>query len=80
MMNSGKFFRNNFPVLSGMFIFLLFIIGGFHVAYAQTSNLPSVGPDQMPTEMTLWQTLKAGGGGHGCHWVPLCYRRCHHYL
>jgi len=32
--------------------------GGFY-AVAQTAP---VMPDQMPTEMTLWQTLKAGGG------------------
>lgn len=59
MMNSGKFFRNNFPVAGGVFIFLLLFV---HAAFAQTSNLPSSGVDQMPTEMTLWQTLKAGGG------------------
>jgi biopolymer transport protein ExbB len=35
---------------------------GSHAAYAQASNMLTGGADQMPTELTLWQTLKAGGG------------------
>lgn len=46
----------------GVFLFLLVVIYASHPAYAQTSNLLATGPDQVPPEMTLWQTLKAGGG------------------
>jgi len=48
--------RNKLPVAGGLFIFLL-LMGAYHCAYAQVTN-----PEAMPTEMTLWQTLKAGGG------------------
>ena len=51
--------RNIFP--AGFFVFLLLLICTSHGAYAQGSSLP-IGADQMPAEMTLWQTLKAGGG------------------
>ena len=50
---------NSRKILGGVAGFLLLLIYGAHTAYAQVSN-PM--PDQMPTEMTLWQTLKAGGG------------------
>jgi len=44
-----------------VFTFFLLLIYGAHGAYAQSAQIP-LGVDQMPTEMTLWQTLKAGGG------------------
>jgi biopolymer transport protein ExbB len=44
----------------GVFVFLL-IFNGHHLAYAQASGAGVTG-DNMPGEMTLWQTLKAGGG------------------
>ena len=50
--------KNLFKAGPGVFAFLLL---GAHGAYAQASGLP-LGAGQMPTEMTLWQTLKAGGG------------------
>ncbi len=52
--------RNIFPM--GVFVFLSLLIYGSHPAYAQVSNALPLGPDQMPVQMTLWQTLKAGGG------------------
>jgi biopolymer transport protein ExbB len=51
--------KNMFGAFSGVGVLLLLLIFGSHAAYAQMS---STGADQMPTEMTLWQTLKAGGG------------------
>ena len=51
-------FKNVFGGVSGLIIFLLALIYGSHPAYAQAT----VGSDQMPVPMTLWQTLKAGGG------------------
>lgn len=58
MMNLRIFFS----VAGGVFIFLWALTYGSHAAYAQASNLFSSGSGQMPAEMTLWQTLKAGGG------------------
>ena len=52
--------KNLFRCVLGMVAFLLLLKFGSHAAYAQ-SSIPT-GPDQMPAEMTLWQTLKAGGG------------------
>lgn len=60
MMNSRKFLRNILPM--GVIAFLWALICGSHAAYAQVSNSLLSGPDQMPVPMTLWQTLKAGGG------------------
>jgi biopolymer transport protein ExbB len=54
MTNSKKLLNAGFGV------FALLVLGA-HSAYAQVSGLP-LGAGQMPTEMTLWQTLKAGGG------------------
>ena len=51
-----------FKAMLGMFVLLLLLANGAHVAFAQVSNGLASGADQMPTEMTLWQTLKAGGG------------------
>ena len=45
---------------AGAFLFLLSL--GAHPVFAQMSPASVTGADQMPTEMTLWQTLKAGGG------------------
>jgi biopolymer transport protein ExbB len=45
-----------------MSAFLMLMSYGGHAAFAQTANPLLSGPDQMPTELTLWQTLKAGGG------------------
>ncbi len=53
--------RSPFLAAGAVFVFLLVLINGSHAAYAQASALLS-GPDQMPVPMTLWQTLKAGGG------------------
>jgi biopolymer transport protein ExbB len=58
MMNS----RNLFAVTGGVVVFLWSLTDGSHSAYAQVSNLFASGADQMPVPMTLWQTLKAGGG------------------
>ena len=46
----------------GVIAFLWVLATLSHAAYAQGSNLLFSGPDQMPVPMTLWQTLKAGGG------------------
>jgi biopolymer transport protein ExbB len=55
--------KNMFRCVLGIFAFLLLLNYGSHAAYAQASSLPPIGgSDQMPTELTLWQTLKAGGG------------------
>src|ERR1039457_5286800 len=54
--------KNILKCALGVGAFLLLQMVGSHAAYAQSSNLPIPGADQMPTEMTLWQTLKAGGG------------------
>jgi len=54
--------KNMFRCVSALFAFSLLCIYLPHIAHAQASNLPPSGADQMPTEMTLWQTLKAGGG------------------
>jgi len=51
--------KNIFKGLFGAGAFVLLLIWGSHAAYAQAAG---AGPDQMPAEMTLWQTLKAGGG------------------
>ncbi len=40
------------------YLLLLLLICASQVAYAQVSS----GSDALPAEMTLWQTLKAGGG------------------
>ncbi len=40
---------------------MLLVVGGSHTALAQAAGAPS-GGDQMAVPMTLWQTLKAGGG------------------
>ncbi len=61
MINLKKILMNNLPVAVSVFIFLS-LLNGHHLAYAQASNLPPVDSGQMPGEMTLWQTLKAGGG------------------
>ena len=62
MMKSRKFLRNVLPAAGGVVVFLLLLAFGYHAAYAQAPNLISSGADQMPAPMTLWQTLKAGGG------------------
>lgn len=54
--------RNILGGVWGVAAFLLLLSWGSHAAYAQASNMLTAGPDQMPMEMTLWQTLKAGGG------------------
>ncbi|MBF0570299.1 MAG: MotA/TolQ/ExbB proton channel family protein [Candidatus Omnitrophica bacterium] len=54
--------RNILPVAGWAFIFLLLLNCHPHLAYAQASDLSVSGAGQMPAEMTLWQTLKAGGG------------------
>ena len=56
MMNS----RNFLSMAGGVFAFIL-LFNGHHLAFAQASGSVPVG-DNMPTELTLWQTLKAGGG------------------
>jgi biopolymer transport protein ExbB len=53
--------RNIFKCMLGVGAFLLLLVYGAHAACAQAS-MPVSGADQMPTELTLWQTLKAGGG------------------
>jgi biopolymer transport protein ExbB len=50
--------KNMIKVAASVFVFLLLLAYGSHAGYAQVTG----GGDQMPTEMTLWQTLKAGGG------------------
>jgi biopolymer transport protein ExbB len=55
MMNS----RNLLKGALGIVALLLVAHYGSHAAYAQASSASSL--DQMPMEMTLWQTLKAGG-------------------
>jgi len=57
-MNNSK--NLNKSVL-GVLGFLLLLVFSSHAAYAQASHVP-LGADQMPAEMTLWQTLIAGGG------------------
>jgi len=54
--------RNMLKGMLGVTAFLLLMTYLSHDAYAQGSNLLLSGPDQMPVPMTLWQTLKAGGG------------------
>jgi biopolymer transport protein ExbB len=49
--------RNIIPMAGGMLIFLSML---YFAAHAQAAN-PVVTPEQVPAEMTLWQTLKAGG-------------------
>ena len=56
MNNSKNILRGVLGV--GAFLLLSFIFS--HHAYAQTAATLPV--DQMPAELTLWQTLKAGGG------------------
>ena len=55
-------FKNISRGALGAGAFLIVLMCGAHAAYAQISNLPVSAPEQMPTELTLWQTLKAGGG------------------
>jgi len=55
MMNSKNKINGTMGLLA--FLFLLNVMP--HIAYAQTASLPPGG--DMPAEMTLWQTLKAGG-------------------
>jgi biopolymer transport protein ExbB len=54
--------RNFFLVAGGVSAFILLLAYGPHAAYAQASNLSTPIGDQMPVPMTLWETLKAGGG------------------
>ena len=54
--------KNRIKCVLGVFAFLLLLTYCSHAAYAQVSNVPSVSADQLPAELTLWQTLKAGGG------------------
>jgi biopolymer transport protein ExbB len=54
--------KNWLGCVLGVVAFLLLLVYGSHAAFAQVSNTVSAGSDQMPAEMTLWQTLKAGGG------------------
>ena len=46
----------------GVGFLLLLLAFGPHGAFAQATNTLPSPIDQMPAEMTLWQTLKAGGG------------------
>jgi len=48
--------------LFGVIVFLWVMFYEAHGAYAQVSNLLLSPSDHMPAEITLWQTLKAGGG------------------
>lgn len=57
MTNSKNVLRGVF----GVVIFLLLVACGPHGAFAQATNTLPINTDQMPAEMTLWQTLKAGG-------------------
>jgi len=54
--------KNMFKRVSGLFVFLMCLTCYSHGAWAQAAHLPIVGTDQLPAELTLWQTLKAGGG------------------
>jgi len=58
MANSSSKVRFFWGVIAFLFLFAC----GAHAVYAQSSGVLPSGSDQMPTEMTLWQTLKAGGG------------------
>jgi biopolymer transport protein ExbB len=58
-MNNSK---DIFKCLWSVLFFILLFTWGPHAAHAQAMNALPSGPDQMPAEMTLWQTLKAGGG------------------
>jgi biopolymer transport protein ExbB len=62
MMKSRKFLEPIFPVAGGVAVFLLLLVLGSHTVYAQAAGASASGADQMPIPMTLWQTLKAGGG------------------
>jgi len=53
--------KNRLGIVLGVIAILLFIFAS-HSAYAQVPITVSANSDQMPAEMTLWQTLKAGGG------------------
>lgn len=46
----------------GTFVVLMVMILHPHAGYAQVPGVPAIGTGQMPDQMTLWQTLKAGGG------------------
>ncbi len=74
-MNNSK---NILKCVLGAAAFLLLVFVS-HSAYAQVSTV-SAGSDQMPTEMTLWQTLKAGGGVMVVIGFLSVAGRCHHYL
>jgi len=52
--------RNILSLVGGVSVFILSLNYLPHTAFAQ--SLPTSSPDAMPVEMTLWQTLKAGGG------------------
>jgi len=54
--------KNKAKCVWGVVGFLLILFCATQYACAQGSGVVSSSPDQMPTEMTLWQTLKAGGG------------------
>jgi len=55
--------KNILKITFGIVAFLCLLQYGPHAAFAQAAGLPPMGnADQMPAEMTLWQTLKAGGG------------------
>jgi biopolymer transport protein ExbB len=54
--------KNMVKGVLGAAAFLFLLTYGSHIVYAQASNTVSLSSDQLPAEMTLWQTLKAGGG------------------
>jgi len=54
--------RNMLKAALGVFVFLLFFFCRLDTVFAQVSGMLGSGAEPMPTEMTLWQTLKAGGG------------------
>lgn len=53
--------KNNFRWMGGVLVFLGLLAYAAPHAFAQTAA-PSVGTGALPGEMTLWETLKAGGG------------------
>lgn len=53
--------KDIFSLAGGIGVFVLLLAYGHHAAFAQAAGtLPST--DSSAAEMTLWQTLKAGGG------------------
>jgi biopolymer transport protein ExbB len=54
--------KNKFRLMGSAFVFVLLLATGASYALAQSSANPSVGTGALPGEMTLWETLKAGGG------------------